>query len=133
MTTGAGRRRRSRDAGQATVELALALPLVAVLLLVIAQVGLVVRDQVLVVHAAREGARAASVQSSSGAAAAEAERAVRAAVPLERDRLRVDTSSSGGLVRVTVRYRAPVDLPLIGVFLQDVDLEATSVMAAERS
>jgi hypothetical protein len=113
------------------VELALALPLVAVLLLVVAQVGIVVRDQVLIVHAAREGARAASVQRNGGVPA-EAERAVRAAVPLARDRLTVDTRSSGGLVRVTVRYRAPVDLPLIGVFLQDVDLQATSVMAAER-
>jgi Flp pilus assembly protein TadG len=132
LTRGAGRhRRRSRDRGQATVELALALPLVAVLLLVVAQVGLVVHDQVLVVHAAREGARAAAVQRDGGVAG-EAERAVHAALPLDRDRLRVETASSGGLVRVTVRYRSPVDLPLIGLFLQDVDLEATAVMAAER-
>ena len=50
-----------RTRGQATVELALVLPLVVFGLLAILQVGLVVRDQVAVVHAAREAARAASV------------------------------------------------------------------------
>src|SRR4029078_2878808 len=45
-----------RTRGQATVELALVLPLVVFALLAILQVGLVVRDQVAVVHAAREAA-----------------------------------------------------------------------------
>ena len=50
----------SDDRGQAVVELALAVPLVCVLALGVAQVGLVVRDQLLVHHAAREAARAAA-------------------------------------------------------------------------
>src|SRR5687767_8032990 len=44
--------------GQATVELAVSLPFVVAALLLVLQVGLVVRAQVLVVHAAREAARA---------------------------------------------------------------------------
>ena len=48
MSAGAG-----RDRGQSTVEVALLLPFVALLLLAVVQVGLVARDQVLVVHAAR--------------------------------------------------------------------------------
>ena len=47
---------------QATVELALVLPVVATLLLAVVQVGLVVRDQIRVTHAAREAARAAAAR-----------------------------------------------------------------------
>jgi Flp pilus assembly protein TadG len=47
--------------GQASVELALVLPLVALLLLGLLQAGVVLRDQLLVVQAAREGVREASV------------------------------------------------------------------------
>ena len=50
-----------RDRGQATVELALALPLLCVLLLAVVQVAVVARDQLAVQLAAREAARAASV------------------------------------------------------------------------
>ena len=49
------------DDGQATVELALVLPLVALFALFVAQVGVVVREQVLLTHATREAVRAASV------------------------------------------------------------------------
>ena len=49
------------------MELALALPLIALLLLAIVQVGLVVRDQVLLTHAAREAAREAAVNPSADA------------------------------------------------------------------
>jgi Flp pilus assembly protein TadG len=50
------RRRRCEprgEDGQATVELALVLPLVAVLLLALVQAAVVARDQILVAHAAR--------------------------------------------------------------------------------
>src|SRR5207247_8954779 len=66
-------RATTRDDGQAAVELALVLPLVALLLLVLVQVGLVVRDQVLVVHAAREAAREAAVDAAPEAARRAAE------------------------------------------------------------
>ena len=61
-------RRCQREGGQATVEVALLLPLLALLLLAVVQVGLVVRDQVLVTHAAREAARAAAVDPQLEAA-----------------------------------------------------------------
>ena len=48
---------RREDGGQAAVELALVLPMVCTLLLAVVQVALVVHAQLLVVHAAREGAR----------------------------------------------------------------------------
>ena len=46
-----------RDRGQAAVETALVLPLIMAVALAFVQVGLLVRDHILVVHAAREAAR----------------------------------------------------------------------------
>ena len=50
------------DRGQATVELALALPMVCLLLLAMVQVAVIGRDQLAVQLAAREAARAARAQ-----------------------------------------------------------------------
>jgi Flp pilus assembly protein TadG len=47
--------------GSVSVEFAAVLPLVAVSLLLVAQIGLLVSEQLAVQHAAREGARAAAV------------------------------------------------------------------------
>ena len=63
-----------RERGQATVEFALVMPLIVFGLLAILQVGLVVRDQVAVIHAAREAARAASVDPDPGRATGAARR-----------------------------------------------------------
>jgi len=118
--------------GQATVELALALPLVMTLLLLIVQVALVGRDQVLVVHAAREAARAAAVQPNGDRAGPAA--AAAAAGPLDPSRLDVDVADADGTassVRAHVRYRARTEVPLIGLLLPDVTLEATAVMRRE--
>jgi Flp pilus assembly protein TadG len=52
------------------VEFALVLPLLLVLLLAIVQVGLLVRDQVLLVHAAREAARELAVREDPAPAPA---------------------------------------------------------------
>lgn len=59
-------RRRSR--GQAMVELAVAAPLLLVLLLGIAQIGVILYDQVTVDTAAREGARIGSEQPNNSQA-----------------------------------------------------------------
>ena len=118
------------EGGQSTVELALALPLVALSMLLVVQIGLVVRDDVLVNHAAREAARAAAVSRDPAAAA----RAGRAAGPLDPGRLHVEVDRPGSperSVRVRVRYRSPTDVPLVGLLLPDLDLSATAVMADE--
>ncbi len=119
------------DRGQTTVELALALPFVVLLIMVLAQVGLVLRDQQMAVHAAREGARAAAVSGDSGAA----EQAAVAATGLDRDRLDVSVTGregEGSRVRVTVRYRSPTELPLVGTFLDDVEVTSAATMRVER-
>lgn len=113
------------------MELALVLPLVAVLLLVLVQVGLVVRDQVLVVHAAREAAREAAVDAAPGAA----RDAALASSDLDPARLSVTVSgrgAAGSRVKVTTRYGPPTALPLVGAAVSRVQLEATATMRVER-
>lgn len=121
-----------RDEGQAAVELALVLPLLVILLLAVAQVTLVARDQVLVVHAARAGARQAAVDDGSDAV----RQAAADASGLKSSRLRVETTAVGPvprLVRTRVRFVASTDVALIGPLLPDVTLEATAAMRSEMS
>jgi Flp pilus assembly protein TadG len=121
--------RPSRDRGQAVVELALCLPVVLLLLLGVVQVAVVVRGELLVQHAAREGARAASV---SAAPAAAANAAVGSALAEARlDRAGATTSVGTGQVRVTVRAVTHTDVPLVGSLIGDVTHRATVVMVLE--
>lgn len=123
--------RSRRDGGQTTVELTLALPVVAVVALGLLQVGLIVRDQILVTHAAREAVRAAAVSGDPAVAQVAAEHG---ATGLDPDRLQVVVvrrEEPGGSVEVRVTYRAATDLPLVGPFMGDADLQASAVMRVE--
>ncbi|MEM8921915.1 MAG: TadE/TadG family type IV pilus assembly protein [Actinomycetota bacterium] len=118
------------QAGQATVELVLALPVVLLALLAVLQVGLVVNDRLLVAHAAREGARAAAVEPSDGAATA----AASAATWLDPDRLTVVRSGGtdpGDRVTIRVEYRSPTGVPLVGHLVGDVIVSSTVTMRVE--
>jgi hypothetical protein len=105
----------------------LVLPLVVFGLMAVLQVGLVVRDQVAVVHAAREAARAAAVDRDPSRAVGAAQRVLA--------RAEVDVGARPGLgepIRVEVRYRARTDLPLVGALFPDPDLHARATMRTER-
>lgn len=122
--------RRGSDRGQSTVELALVLPVVALLLLAVLQVGLVARDVMLVAHAAREGARAAATDAAPEAPRAAAE----AAGGLDPARLEVHTSGragAGSRVRVEVRYRIPTSVPIVGRLLGDHVVTSKATMRVE--
>ena len=116
-----------RERGQATVEFAFVLPLVVLAALAVIQVGLVVRDQLGVVHAAREAARVASVDPDRGAAVRAAHRTLPGAAVHVGDRGRV-----GDDISVTVEYHSVTSLPLVGVLFPDPDLRATATMRVER-
>lgn len=118
-----------RDAGQAAVELALALPVVALLLLAIIQLTVVVRDAVVVTHVAREAARAAAVSADPVGAGRRA--AAAAAGPLHADRFVVAITERSGLVTANVRYRVPTDVPIIGALVSDADLHGRASMQVE--
>ena len=123
--------RPGAERGQAAVELALVLPLLGLLLLLLVQVGVVVRDQILVVHAAREGAREAAVDPSPGAA----RDAALASSALDPSRLEVTVSGRGGpgsRVQVTARYRAATAIPLAAAVVDRFRLEASATMRVER-
>ncbi len=113
--------------GQATVELALLLPFVALALLAVIQVGLVVRSRILVTHAAREGARTAAVGGSDG----DVRRAVAVAGDLPIYRLDVEVRRSGGVATVTVSFRDPTDVPLVGSLVGDAEIRAVATMRLE--
>lgn len=123
------RRGRGQN-GQATVEVALILPLLVLFAFLVAQAGLVAKDLLLVHHAAREAARAAAVDPTPSTALAAASSAGRL------DASRLSVSLSGGVERgstttAVVHYRSPTNLPLIGRLVGDIDLEAAVTMRVE--
>ena len=113
--------------GQATVELALLMPFLVLLLMCIVQTALVARDAVLVSHAARVGARIASVDPSLDGIRG----AVTEATPLDPARLKVEREAAGDLVRVTVHYRSPTEVPLVGALVGDVAMTESAAMPVE--
>lgn len=120
----------ARDRGQAAVETALVLPLIMAVALALVQVGLLVRDHVLVVHAAREAARAAAVDPTTEAARA----AALAATSLDPDKLLVETQGSrttGGLLQVTVRFRPEPSVPLVGRLFPAVTIQEALTVRVE--
>lgn len=112
------------------MELALLLPVVALLLLAVLQVALVGRDLVLVTHAAREAVREAAVDPSPSAV----RRAALGSGGLRADRLRVRITSPGADGRVTVilTYRLPGAVPILGRAVAGRTVRVTATMRDER-
>ena len=121
-----GRRTRT-ERGQASVELALVLPVLIMLLLGLVQTALVARDELLVQDAARAAVREASV----GATPDRVRDAARRALP----GVTVEVDRHGGVgcpVTVVARYHDSTNLPLIGPLFPDVVLHARATMRAEK-
>ncbi len=119
---------RQRQRGQATVELALALPLVLVGMLLIVQAGLVVADHIATVHAAREAARAVAVDGRPGVAD-------RAAADAGRRGCRTSVTRPaevGAVLTVTLTCPAPTRVALVGALLPDPSVSAAAAMRVER-
>lgn len=123
-----------RERGSIAVEFAVLLPLATLVAMFLVQVGLIAAGQLVVQHAAREGARAAAVwnddararDSALAAGRLDPARAEVAVEPPARD--------VGTPVTVTVRYRLPVVVPVADRFLPDeVSLWARATMRTERA
>jgi hypothetical protein len=97
------------------------------LVLVLVQAGLVLRDDLALVSAAREAARAASLDPDP----ARAERAAAAVLP-GATVTAGPRPPVGELVRVQVSYRSPTTVPLVGPLLPDPVLVARAAMRVER-
>lgn len=115
------------ERGQASVELALALPFVVLLLLLVVQVLLVARAQAAVDQAAREAGRVAAV---GGDRAAAGRAALEGGLPPARTSTRVG-EAAGGSVTVVVRLEVPTDVPVVGVLVPDVVLEGRATFRRE--
>ena len=111
------------DSGQATVELALVMPLIIGLLLIILNVGLVVRDQLAVWHAASAGARAASISPDSPDVV---QQAVEAEVQLRPLHLRI--VQDGDLITVEAKYPRTIGLWVFKYIAPPLILSATVTM-----
>jgi hypothetical protein len=122
-----GRSPAGPQGGQATAELAVALPVVLLLALTLIQAALVLRDDLAVANAAREAARAASLDPDP----ARAERAAAAVLPGATVRSG-PRPPVGELVHVRVTYRSTTELPVVGPLLPDPLLEARVAMRVER-
>ncbi len=124
--------RRARERGSAVVEFALVLPLLLVVALAFVQVGLLARDELLLVQAARAGARAAAVEPDD---AAVHDAVAEAAVGLDPARLTVEVRrpvERGLPVTILLVYEAPIGVPAAGwLFPDDVSLHADATMRQE--
>lgn len=125
-----GRRPRRGQQGQAAVELALLLPLLMLMALFLAQMALTARDQIMVIHSAREAARTVAVSNDASRARPAALAASR--LDPERLRVRVEESSGAGNVSVRLDYHSAVRFAALKVVLDDLVLSGEAVMRAER-
>lgn len=118
-----------RERGSATVELALLIPVVLLLLVMIVEVALAARLQIEVVSAAREGARVAATTPDpaaalDAAAAALGARGADARINVHRPHV------VGADARVSIQLAYTVSLPFIGG--PTIPLSSTAVMRVER-
>jgi Flp pilus assembly protein TadG len=130
--------RKKRQEGQAIVEFTMIASLLIVLLLGIAQMGIIWSDYVSVTQAAREGARRAVVKGSEGQAAmiSYADGGARAsAANLRQNVLTVSTTAVNGTwnagdpIKVTVSY--PYSVSLLGFAMKSGSLTSSTTMRRE--
>ncbi len=120
---------RSED-GQAAAEMAFVLPILAAILLAIAQFGILFNNYITLTDATRTGARKAAVSRFSGDQGAAAITAVRAAASnLTPAKLTVSVTSPnwnvpGSDVIVTATY--PYDISILGWVVQSGSLTSTT-------
>jgi hypothetical protein len=118
--------------GQATLELALCLPLLVVMVMGVIQVGLLVREQLQLELTVREAARAAARSTDPHATASEVITRMS-----DDPSMIIEVSLLPGpvagteMVRVQVTTRSQISLPLIGALLTPRSVTATATMARE--
>ena len=119
------------ERGQSTVELALCLPLIAVVLGAVVQTGLVVADQGRVWHAAREAVRVAAVEDDPKAIEAAAAAGGLAGLDIRTEPLSI-YRRQGDPVTVTVGYHPRSTVPLVGELFERLELTARATMRIEQ-
>lgn len=125
------RRPQSHESGQATVEFALIVPLIVVLLLAVAQVGVIVYLQLAVDHLAREVARELVVNPEADIGLLTSDHSLLGPsdLSIETQILSVDSQGNRTIV-VRVTHDAVLISAVFHRFLADVELSAEARMAS---
>jgi Flp pilus assembly protein TadG len=113
------------EKGQATIEFALALPLLVVFVMLIAQFAIVARQQLALWEVARNAARYASVSTDPQLAAEEI------ATQNGFAPSAVVATNSDGITQVSMTYKENTSLPLLGPFIPSLTLRAHVSMLTE--
>jgi Flp pilus assembly protein TadG len=113
------------------VELALCLPVVALMLAALVQSGIIVSDQTRLWLAAREAARTAVVEPDPMMIQQAAERSGLAPVSISVQP-QAALRSQGQPLKVEVAYRPSAVLPLLGPLLAGLELHANATMRIEQ-
>lgn len=117
----------SDESGQATVEIALLIPLLAIFLLLIIQVGIVARQHVLVANASRAAARESSVNKDTFSVISTAHKTVpNSQVKISRP------DKVGDYLTVTVRDTVESSMPLISIVFPDIAVSSSTTMRVEK-
>lgn len=121
------------ESGQATLELALVLPLLLMLVTAIVQIGMVMHDYLDLTDAVRTGGRAAAVSRTVANPAAAVEGSLRAAADgLTPASLAVTVTSTwqaGADVKVTATY--PYTISIFGIPLHTGSLASSTTQRVE--
>jgi Flp pilus assembly protein TadG len=119
------------ERGTATLEFAMVLPILLILVLALVQVGLIVRDQLVLVGAARAGAREAVVTPDDDRV-----RSVTAAAAPGIDAstmvVSINRTGRGDPASVSIDYRESLRVPFVDwLFPSSVTLRASASMRQE--
>ena len=121
---------RRDQRGQSTVELALALPLVALVIGVLVEFGMLVADQARLWHAAREAARVAAVDPDENHQMHAARQTGLGPLEMKTEpepNLRVQ----GEPVEVSLEYSPAGTVPLVGELFESLTLSSSATMRIE--
>ncbi|MGI8427139.1 MAG: TadE family type IV pilus minor pilin [Actinomycetota bacterium] len=118
----------SSERGQASVEFALVLPLVLLVLLGLLQVGVFMLEKLQVSGAAREGAREAAVTADED----RIEQAAKRAAPGMAISVEVDRGPKRGDPAVVAVSAEPTELPLMGEVVTNLPLKSSATMRVEK-
>jgi Flp pilus assembly protein TadG len=124
-------RTHPRERGQALVEFALVLPILATLILGVIQFGIVFHDYLALADAVRTGARQASVTHDPGAAS---NAVYNSASELKASDLNVSVAPSASWqtgTDVTVAATYPYDISILGVVIKSGRLNAQTTDRVE--
>jgi Flp pilus assembly protein TadG len=124
--------RARSDQGSVSLEFALVVPILLLLTLALVQVGLIVRDNLMLVSAARAGAREAAVTEDDDRVRQAVDDAAASALDADHIDMDVERSRRGDPASVSLTYEEELRVPFIAwLFPSRVTLRSAATMRQE--